>query len=74
MDNPFEKPKQAVESPIRYVTIVAVVSGGVTVKFDGESTASSKPYKCNPSYTPTANDRAVMVWSSGTGVIICKYV
>lgn len=73
MDNPFIVAKQPFESSIRYVTIASVVSGKVTVKFDGEDTASSKLYKCNPNYAPTVNDHAVMTWTSGSGVILCKF-
>jgi len=73
MDNPFINPKSAKDSPWRIGTIATVETGGATVKFGGEDTATSKVYKCNANYTPTANDRVLMAWFSGTGVILCKF-
>ncbi len=45
---------------------------GVTVKFDGESSASSKRYKCNTSVSFAANDRVLCCKVGGTWVVLCK--
>lgn len=73
MDNPFIQSSQPKDSPWRVATIATVVTGGATVEFDAEDTATSKIYKCLGSYTPTANDRVLMAWFSGTGVILGKF-
>lgn len=72
-DNVFINPPQAQNSPWKIATIATVVTGGATVKFGGEDTATSKVYKCNTNYTPAANDRVLMAWFSGSGVILCKF-
>ena len=43
---------------IRYATISTVASGKITVKFDGESTTSSKSYAYPKSSNPVVGDRA----------------
>lgn len=45
---------------------------GITVKFDGESSASSKRYKCNTSVSFAANDRVLCCKVGGTWVVLCK--
>lgn len=57
----------------RIATVVTPGTGQATVKFDGEETASTKNYKCLSSYTPAANDRVLMAWFSGSGVILGKF-
>ena len=73
MDNPFISTQKSKDSPWRICTIETVEAGGATVKFDGEDTATNKVYKCLGSYTPAADDRVLMAWFSGTGVILGKY-
>ena len=47
--------------------------GKATVKFSGESSATSKYYQCLGSYTPATDDRVILAWFSGTGIILGNY-
>ena len=53
---------------------VTSTSGGVSVQFDGETTPSAKKYKRLASYSPTVNDRVLLIKAGGTYVIIGKVV
>lgn len=54
-------------------TVGTVYSGdGVTVTFDGESSASTKRYKINTSAGITAGARVLCVRVGGTWVVLCK--
>lgn len=60
-----------IPDPIRMGTIDAgYVSGQPAVVFDGESIASGKTYPYLDSYTPSADDRVVLVPVGGTWLII----
>ena len=52
----------------------AYSSGRPKIVFDGETTASEKQYPYLSSYTPTANDRVMLLRVSGSYVIIGKVI
>ena len=54
--------------------IVTSTSGGVFVRFDGETTASAKKYKRLANYSPTVSDRVLLVKVGGTYVILGKVI
>lgn len=57
------------------LAIVTSTSSGIYVKFDGETTASSKKYKKLASYSsPAVNDRVLLVNVGGTYIIVGKIV
>jgi len=47
--------------------------GKATVKFFGESSATSKYYQCLGSYTPATGNHVILAWFSGTGIILGNY-
>lgn len=47
-------------------------SSGTRLRFDGESSASSKYYKRLGTYTPASGDRVLLARVSGTYVILGK--
>lgn len=53
---------------------VTSTSGGISVQFDGETTPSTKLYKRLASYSPTVNDRVLLVNVGGTYIIVGKIV
>ena len=71
--NLFLPPKNPPNMSFRFGTIGAVDSHSATVVFDGEETNSGKYYKCLQNYTPTADDRVIIAWQSGTGVILGNF-
>jgi hypothetical protein len=59
---------------MRLATVTST-SGGISVQFDGETTASSKKYKKLASYSnPAVNDRVLLVHVGGTYIIVGKIV
>lgn len=58
------------DTPYRLASITAIDSGGVSVQFEGEDTASDKTYTVVQSYHPTLNDRVVMLNVSGTYIVL----
>lgn len=52
-----------------FATIGAVLSDGVTLIFDGTTTASTKRYKVNRSAAFSAGDRVKIIRDSGTYVV-----
>lgn len=69
----FVPQEQPIKDPFKYGTVIATSGYSATVKFDGEDTASNKYYKSMQSYTPAANDRVILAWHSGTGLILGKF-
>ena len=53
---------------------VTSTSGGVFVRFDGETTASQKSYKRLASYSPAVNDRVLLIKVGGTYIILGRVV
>lgn len=53
-------------------TIGGVSGGKARVKFDGESTTSSKYYSCLSSYSPVVGDRVLIANIAGTHVVLGK--
>jgi hypothetical protein len=49
-------------------------SGRPQIVFDGEESASSKKYPYLSSYTPSANDRVLLVNVGGSHVVVGKIV
>lgn len=58
------------DTPYRLALITAIGSGGVSVQFEGEDTASDKTYTVVQSYHPTLGDRVVMLNISGTYIVL----
>lgn len=52
-----------------FATVGAVYNDGLSLIFDGESSASSKHYRCNSSVLFTAGDRVKITADSGTYVV-----
>jgi len=48
------------------------VSGRPTIKFDGETSASTRTYPYLSSYSPSANDRVLIALVGHGGVILGK--
>lgn len=46
---------------IRYATVSTVANSKITVKFDGESTVSSKAYTYPKNSNPVVGDRAAFI-------------
>jgi len=73
MDDPFMAKSNARKEPAwKIASVVMPGTGQATVQFAGES-ATAKNYKCLSGYTPVANDRVLMAWFNGTGVILGKF-
>lgn len=49
-------------------------SGRPTVKFDGDTSNSSKQYPYLSSYTPASNDRVILANIGGSHVILGKII
>lgn len=49
---------------------VTGTTGGVQVQFDGESATSGKAYKHLKAYTPTVNDRVLLLQAGHTWVVL----
>lgn len=58
------------DTPYRLASIETIVADGVTVQFEGEDTASDKPYTVVQSYHPAEGDRVVMLNISGTYIVL----
>lgn len=58
------------DASYRLASITAIESGGVSVQFEGEDTASDKTYTVVQSYHPTLGDRVVMLNISGTYIVL----
>nr|DAY51561.1 MAG TPA: hypothetical protein [Caudoviricetes sp.] len=58
------------DTSYRLASITAIDSGGVSVQFEGENTASDKAYTVVQSYYPTLGDRVVMLNISGTYIVL----
>lgn len=50
-------------------TVGGVYTDGVSLKFDGQSAASQKHYKCNTSIRFHAGDRVKVIRDSGTYIV-----
>jgi len=50
------------------------VSGRPRIVFDGESSASTKTYPYLARYSPTANDRVLLIKAGSTWVVVDKIV
>ncbi len=62
------------EKPFKLGEVVGVTDGLPSILFDGEETASGKLYARLDSYTPTVNDRVLLVKASGTYIVLGKVV
>ena len=58
---------------MRLATVTST-SGGVKVRFDGETAPSTKLYKRLASYSPTVNDRVLLVNVGGTYIVLGKII
>lgn len=74
MNDLFLQPKLNDNPSFYLATVGSTNSSGVTLIFDGTSTATTKRYKRLASYSPTANDRVLAVKISGTYVVLGKIV
>lgn len=66
------KTKETTEALFSFATVATVESDGLTLKLDGEETASTKKYLCDPLYSFVTGDRVLALKQSGTYVVICK--
>lgn len=67
--------RSEVQSTIVLATIDANYTSGLPeLKFDGETSTSSKQYDYLSSYTPAANDRVLVVLFSHSGCILGKVI
>lgn len=57
------------EPEVRFATVGAVYSDGVTLIFDGQEAATEKHYKCNTAILFHAGDRVKIASDSGTYVV-----
>lgn len=57
------------EPEVRFATVGAVYSDGVTLIFDGQEAATEKHYKCNTTILFNAGDRVKIASDSGTYVV-----
>lgn len=58
------------ESPeFAFATVASVTASGITLQFDGEDEASSKPYRCNAAQRFLAGDRVKIHKDSGSYVV-----
>jgi len=62
------------KNPFKLGRVVSVTDGLPSILFDGEETASGKLYARLDSYTPTVNDRVLLVKVSGTYIVLGKVV
>jgi hypothetical protein len=63
------------KAPYRLGKIDPVYSTGrPAIVFDGEATASEKQYPYLSSYTPTANDRVLLLKVSGSYIVLGKVI
>ena len=59
---------------MRLATVTST-SGGISIQFDGETSASAKKYKRLASYSsPAVNDRVLLVNVGGTYIVLGKIV
>lgn len=58
------------DTSYRLASITTINSGGVSVQFEGEDTASDKTYTVVQNYHPTLGDRVVMLNISGTYIVL----
>lgn len=58
------------DTPYRLALITAIGSGGVSVQFEGEDTASDKTYAVVQNYHPILGDRVVVLNISGTYIVL----
>lgn len=65
--------EQEMSSPKNHVIAIvgSVYSDGVSLKFEGEQTGSSKHYPYNKAVTFKAGDKVLLVKASGTYVVVC---
>lgn len=59
-------------APAQWATVSAVHNDGVTLIFDGETSASSKHYRYNTALSLAAGDRVKVAKMSGTYVVEYK--
>ena len=52
-----------------FATVAGVHTDGVSLLFDGESTATSKHYKVNRSASFAVNDRVYIIKTGGTYIV-----
>ena len=69
----YDTQLQEGDADMRLATVTST-AGGVKVQFDGETTPSTKLYKRLASYSPTVNDRVLLVNVGGTYIIVGKIV
>lgn len=53
----------------QFATVGAVYSDGISLIFDGESTATQKHYKCNTAVEFSAGQRVKILRTSGTWIV-----
>lgn len=56
----------------KLATVTSLSSGKPQIRFDGETSATTKQYPWLASYTPTSGDRVLLAKVSGIYVILGK--
>lgn len=56
-------------TPRNFATVIAVDTAGLTLQFDGETSAAQKKYKYNKSITFAEGDRVKVSKVSGTYIV-----
>jgi hypothetical protein len=56
------------------LAMVQTAAGRPTLKFDGETLATTLAYPYLASYTPTIGDRVLVIMLNGSGVVLGKVV
>lgn len=71
MDEFFlSKPEKAAQPLLYLATVGSVTASGVTLIFDGQTTATQKAYKRLASYSPAAGHRVLVAKISGSYVVL----
>lgn len=68
LDNPI----QETDSSLFRLGTVSSTSGGITVTFDGESSATTKKFHYNSSVTFSIGNRVLCCLVGGTWFVLCK--
>lgn len=68
-DNVFVAETKQKQEPVNFATVTGVFEDGLTLRLDGEETATQKRYKCNKFCVFAVGDRVRIIKDSGTYVV-----
>lgn len=72
--NSIVNEETAYHEPFSLATVAAVLSSGLTLRFNGEQQAGQKAYRRLESCTATAGDRVLVANIGGSAVVLGKIV